>query len=478
MSDAATWAELSALPVTELVDRFRSGEVTPVDAARAALWAIEELDDQVHAIVLLDPESGLRDAQAATERWRRGEPLGPADGVPTTVKDILLTKGWPTLRGSTLVDEAGPWEEDAPSVARLRESGGVMLGKNATPEFAWKGVTDSARHGATGNPWDAGLTAGGSSGGAATAVGLGMSAWAVGTDGGGSVRIPASFTGTVALKPTMGIVPMFPSSPYGTLGHAGPMTRTVTDAALMMDVVGRSDDRDWSWSPRRAGSYLDGLDDGVAGLRVAWSPTLGFGHNDPEVERLVAAAVQVLAEAGAHVEQVDPPITDPREAFELLWFTGAGKVLAPYGEDASKRVDPLLGAQVERFASATARDYLDATAVRMDLGRAMGGFHQHWDLLVTPTMPIAAFPVGQDAPDGWPSSLWTTWTPYTYPFNMTMQPALSAPCGFTSDGRPVGMQLVGSRHADDLVLRAGRAYEQRTDWHTRIPRVRAGREEE
>lgn len=374
--------------------------------------------------------------------------------------------------GSLLIDEAGPWEEDAPSTARLREAGGVLLGKNATPEFAWKGTTDSRRHPATGNPWDAGLTAGGSSGGGSAAVGLGMGTWTVGTDGGGSVRIPASFTGTVGLKPTFGLVPMYPGSPYGTLAHAGPITRSVTDAALLLDLVAVADHRDWACAATPAGSFLDGLEDGVDGLRIAWSPTLGFGRNDPEVETVVAAAVGVLADAGAHVEQVDPPITDPREAFELLWFTGAGKVIEPYGEGALDRVDPLLAEQVRKHADASASDYLDAMAVRMSLGRAMGAFHDEWDLLVCPTMPIAAFPVGQDAPDGWPSPLWTTWTPYTYPFNMTQQPGLSVPCGFTSDGRPVGLQLVGARHTDGLLLRAGRAYERRTDWHTRVPTLR------
>ena len=464
--------DVSLLPATDLVAGFSSGRFTPVDAAEAALAAIERFDPAVHAIVLVDRESALRDAAAATERWRRREPLGPADGVPATIKDILLTRGWPTLRGSFLVDEAGPWEEDAPAEARLREGGAVLLGKNTLPEFAWKGVTDSRRHGATGNPWGAHLTAGGSSGGAAAAVGLGMGAWSVGTDGGGSVRIPASFTGTVALKPTFGLVPMYPSSAYGTLGHAGPMTRTVTDAALLLDVIGVPDPRDWAWSPRRPGSYLDGLGRGVHGLRIAYSPTLGFGRNDPEVETVVDAAVAVLADAGAVVERVDPPISDPREAFELLWFSGAGKVVEPYGEGALADIDPLLREQIERFADTSAADYLDATAVRMALGRTMAAFHEEWDLLVCPTMPIPAFSVGQDARDGWPSPLWTTWTPYTYPFNMTQQPALSVPCGFTGDGLPVGLQVVGPRHSDGLVLRVGRAYEQRTDWHTRLPSVR------
>jgi aspartyl-tRNA(Asn)/glutamyl-tRNA(Gln) amidotransferase subunit A len=462
-------AEPTRITAAELSSAYRSGELSPVEATRAALDAVARYDEQVNAFVRVDEEAALSDARESEERWRAGRPRGPVDGVPTSVKDIFLTRGWPTLRGTLLIDEEQDWPDDAPAVARLREAGAVLLGKTTTPEFAWKGVTDSIRHGATGNPWDPALTAGGSSGGSAAAVGLGMGTWSIGTDGGGSVRIPASFTGTVAIKPTYGLVPLWPASPFGTLSHAGPMTRSVTDAALMLDVLTGPDPRDWSAMPTPTGSFTDGLDSGVHGLRVAFSPSLGLGGNDPEVEQVVRAAVAVLAEAGAQVEEVDPGFADPVEAFHVLWFCGAAKVLQQYGEAAMDRIDPELRAAAEQGATYSASDYLDATAVRMDLGLRMGLFHQRYDLLVTPTMPIVAFPVGQDAPDGWPSQLWTSWTPYTYPFNMTQQPALSVPCGFTSAGLPVGLQVVGPRHADALVLRAGRAYERATEWAAAAP---------
>ncbi|HWM01127.1 MAG TPA: amidase [Actinophytocola sp.] len=462
--------DLSLMSAIQLVDGYRSGEFTPEDAARAALDAIRAHDGEVNAFVLVDEQAALAQARASTRRWQAGNPIGPADGVPASIKDMLLTRGWPTLRGSTLVEESQPWDVDAPAVARLRESGAVLLGKNTTPEFAWKGVTDSIRHGATGNPWGAHLTSGGSSGGAATAVGLGMGTWSVGTDGGGSVRIPASFTGTVALKPTFGRIPIYPPSPYGTLSHAGPMTRTVTDAALLLDLIARPDSRDWAALDPPAVSYLDGLDDGVVGLRIALSPTLGYGRNDSEVDAAVRAAAQVLADAGAHVEEVDPDIADCVDAFHILWFTGAAKVIEQYGAGAIERVDPRLREAIGEFGTdVSAAAYLDATAERMDLGVRMGAFHDRFDLLLTPTMPIPAFGTGQDAPDGWPSTLWTSWTPYTYPFNMTQQPALSLPCGLTAGRRPIGLQVVGPRHADALVLRAGRAYERATEWHTATP---------
>lgn len=460
---------LSLWGATELVEGYRSGVVSPVEATRAALDAIEAHDPAVHAFVFVDADTALAEATESERRYREGAPLGPADGVPASIKDILDTRGRPTLRGSTLIDADGDWAQDAPSVARLRESGSVFLGKTTLPEFAWKGVTDSRRHGATGNPWGADLTSGGSSGGSATAVGLGMGAWSVGTDGGGSVRIPGSFTGTVALKPTYGRVPLYPPSAYGTLSHAGPMTRNVTDAALMMDLLTGFDPRDWSAMPTPADSHLDGLEDGVAGLRVAFSPDLGYGRNDPEVDAAVRAAVAVLADLGAHVEETDPGFADPVEAFHTLWFAAAKFVVDGYGEGAMQQVDPQLARFISAYGSSAAADQLEANAVRMRMGTTMGCFHRQYDVLVTPTMPIAAFAAGQDAPDGWPSDLWTSWTPYTYPFNMTQQPALTLPCGFTADERPVGMQIVGARHADPLVLRVGRAYERATDWHTRLP---------
>jgi aspartyl-tRNA(Asn)/glutamyl-tRNA(Gln) amidotransferase subunit A len=460
---------------TALSAAYAAGTLSPVEAMEASLAAVDRWNDRVNAVLFTDPEGALASAREAEERWRAGEPLGPADGVPVTVKDMFLTRGWPTVRGSQLIDAAGPWEEDAPAVARLRESGAVVLGKTTTPEFAWKGVTDSRRHGVTGNAWGAELTPGGSSGGSATAVALGMGAWSIGTDGGGSVRIPASFTGTTALKPTFGRMPMYPPSPYGTLSHGGPMTRTAADAALMLDVLARPDSRDWAaMPPAPADGFTGSLGDDpsatLRGLRVALSPTLGYGSNDPEVEAAVERAASELAAAGAHVERVDPGIEDCVDAFHVLWFTGAAKVIGAYGEAALDHVDPGLARAVERYGlRATASDYLDATAVRMALGVRMGAFHENWDVLLTPTTPITAFAAGRDAPEGWESDLWTSWTPYTYPFNMTQQPALSVPCGFTADRRPLGLQLVAARHQDALLLRVGHAYQQLTDWHTAVP---------
>lgn len=431
---------------------FASGALSPVEVTREALAAISRSDPVVNAFVLVDDERALAAARASEARWRAGEPLGPADGVPTSIKDVLLTEGWPTLRGSFRVSGSLD-DEDSPAVARLRDAGCVLLGKTTTPEFGWKGVTDSPRFGVTRNPVDPELVAGGSSGGSAAAVALGMGTWSVGTDAGGSLRIPAAFTGTVTIKPTYGLVPLWPASPFGTLSHVGPMTRSVTDAALMLDLMAGFDPRDWNALPTPSASFLHGLDDGVAGLRVAFSPALGYGRNSVCVDSLVRAAVSALAGAGAIVEEVDPGFGDPLEAFQTLFFAGAAKVVALNGG----ADDP----ELLRVAAVDAGvgDYLDAAAVRVALGERMGRFHRDHDLLLTPTLPITAFPAGADVPPGWHSPDWATWTPYTYPFNMTQQPAASVPCGLTPDGLPVGLQIVGPRHADALVLRAARALE-------------------
>jgi aspartyl-tRNA(Asn)/glutamyl-tRNA(Gln) amidotransferase subunit A len=454
---------------TDLVEAYRTKELSPVEATAAALDAIDRYDEQVNAFVLVDAEGALAAAKESEARWRAGEPLGPGDGVPTSIKDALWTRGWPTLRGSTLIDEAGPWEEDAPSVARLRETGAVIIGKTTTPEYSWKGVTDSVRYGITRNPWDLGTTSGGSSGGSASAVALGMGPWSVGTDGGGSVRIPAGFTGTVALKPTYGLVAHYPASAFGSLSHVGPMTRSVRDCAALLDVIGGFDARDCTAMPTPTTSFLNGLEDGVAGLRIAFSPNLGFVRNDPEVDAAVRAAVDVIAGAGGEVDAVDPGFADPVEAFHVLWFSGEAHVLRGYGDAVDDRVDPGLRRTAAVGAGYSAADYLDATAVRMELGVRMGRFHETYDVLLTPTLPLPAFPAGQDVPDGWSSPDWTSWTPYTYPFNLTQQPALSVPCGFTSAGLPVGLQVVGPRHADALVLRVGQAYQAATGWHLSTP---------
>src|SRR5437899_9179683 len=253
--------DLCALGATELLDGYRKHELSPVEVTRAVLERIERLNPVLNAFNLVS-EHALDDARVSEARWLAGQPKGLLDGVPLSIKDIILTKGWPTLRGSKTVDPKGPWNDDAPAVARLRESGAVLLGKTTTPEFGWKGVTDSPLTGITRNPWNTAKTPGGSSGGGAVAVASGMGPLTIGTDGGGSIRIPCSFTGLFGLKPSFGRVPAWPLSPFGTVAHVGPITRTVADAALMLNVLALPDGRDWHALPYDDRDYRGRLEFG------------------------------------------------------------------------------------------------------------------------------------------------------------------------------------------------------------------------
>ena len=401
-------------------------------------------------------------AAASEARWRRGEPMGPLDGVPTSIKDLILTRGWPTRRGSHTVDPDQPWDVDAPATARLREAGAVLVGKTTTPEFGCKGETNSLLTGITRNPWDPSKTPGGSSGGTAAAVAAGLGPLSVGTDGAGSVRIPAAFCGNFGLKPSFGRVPAFPLSPFGTVSHLGPHTMSVADAALMMNVLKQPDARDWTSLPADATDYLDGLDDGIAGLRVAFSPTLGYAGNvDPQVAAAVAAAADELVELGAHVEAVDPGFADPLEITTGLWFTGAWTLWNQLSPQQHAVTDPDFAAEAALGSALTNLDVQRLNQRRGELGSHMRQFMQHFDLLVTPAVAVPAFearPAGHTPMD--PVSM-LGWTPFSYPFNLTQQPACTIPCGLTNEGLPIGLQFVGPMFADALVLRAARAYEQR-----------------
>ncbi|WP_109524810.1 MULTISPECIES: amidase [Nocardia] len=445
-----------AMTAVELVSAYAAGVLSPVEATEAVLETITARDEAVNAFCLVDPDRALVQAKESEARWQSGHVRGLLDGVPISIKDIFLTEGWPTRRGSTSIDPGGPWTEDSPVAARLRADGMVFLGKTTTPEIAWKAVTDSPLTGITRNPADPTTTAGGSSGGSAAAVAAGMGPVSVGTDGGGSIRIPASFCGIVGFKPTHGRIPLYPASPFGPLAHAGPMTRTVEDAALLMDILSLPDPRDPTALAPMITTFRGQMTRDVRGLTVAYSPTLGYAEVDPEVAGLVDAAVRCLAEAELRVIDADPGFEDPREAFEALWAAGAATMLAKLPEGARERVDPALRTVWERGDGVGAVEYLEARDVAARVGIRMGEFHTAYDVLITPTMPITAFEAGHDVPPGSGMHSWAQWTPFTYPFNMTQQPAISIPVGTTAAGLPVGLQIVGPRHSDDLVLALAR----------------------
>ncbi|MGH3438199.1 MAG: amidase [Sciscionella sp.] len=454
---------------SELVTAYAAGERSPVDATKAVLRQIAAHNDTLNAYCLVDDRRALEDAKASEERWQHGHPNGLLDGVPTSVKDLFLTEGWPTMRGSRCVPPDQDWHVDSPAVARLREHGAVMLGKTATPEIGWKAVTDSPLTGVTRNPWNPELTPGGSSGGSAAAVAAGMGPLSVGTDGGGSLRIPASFCGITAFKPTFGRVPVYPVSHFGTLSHAGPMAWSVDDIALMMDVLALPDPRDPTALAPPLGSYREAVRRDVRGLIAAFSVDLGYAEVDPEVAEIVRGAVEALDDAGLRVEVADPGFADPLEAFDVLWSLGASRWADSLPSGSLAGVDPGLVALAERGRSRSNADYFDAQDERMALGIHMGHFHERYDILITPTVGIPAFAAGHDVPPSSSYSDWQQWAQFSYPFNLTQQPAGTVPAGRTGDGRPVGMQVVGPRHSDDMVLAVCRLLEAVRPWYSDRP---------
>jgi len=456
--------DLTQCSADELIALYRSGQTSPVEATQAVLSRIERLNPQLNAFCLLDADAALSSARASQSRWQAhrssGAPVGELDGVPTSIKDLILTRGWPTLRGSRTIDPRQAWDVDAPATARLREAGAVLLGKTTTPEFGCKGETNSPATGITRNPWNSACTPGGSSGGTAAAVAAGLGPLSVGTDGAGSVRIPAAFCGNVGLKPSFGRVPAYPLSPFGTVAHLGPHTMSVRDAALMMNVLKQPDARDWTALPPDATDFTVGLEDGIRGLRIAYSPTLGYARNvHPEIAAAVEVAVRQLQALGAHVEQVDPGFEDPLEITTGLWFLGAHTVWSGLTPEQQAVTDPDFRAEAELGAQLTALQIQQLNQRRGVLGSHMRQFMQRYDLLVTPSVAIPAFEARAAGSVPMDPQAMLGWTPFSYPFNLTQQPAISVPCGLTRAGLPMGLQIVGPMFGDALVLRAARAFE-------------------
>jgi aspartyl-tRNA(Asn)/glutamyl-tRNA(Gln) amidotransferase subunit A len=454
-----TPADLADCSATTLLRLYRSGQASPVEATRAVLARIERVNPVLNAFCRVAPDEALGAARASEGRWQRGQPCGALDGVPISIKDLILVKGWPTLRGSRTIDPDQSWDTDAPVAARVREGGAVILGKTATPEFGCKGETNSPLTGITRNPWNPAKTSGGSSGGTAAAVASGMGPLSIGTDGAGSVRIPAAFCGNFGLKPSFGRVPAYPLSPFGSVAHLGPHTMSVADAALLLNVMKQPDARDWTALPPDPSDCTVGLEDGIRGLRIAYSPALGYATVDPEVAAAVDAAAHQLETLGAQVERVDPGFADPLEITTGLWFVGAWTLWNDLTLAQQAVADPDLSAQAELGSRFSALDVQRLHLRRGALGSAMRQFMQRFDLLVTPAVAVPAFNARPAGHSPMSPAAMLGWTPFSYPFNLTQQPACSIPCGLTRDGLPIGLQIVGPMFGDNLVLRAARAWE-------------------
>jgi aspartyl-tRNA(Asn)/glutamyl-tRNA(Gln) amidotransferase subunit A len=447
------------LSTTELLASYRKKALSPVEVLSETLRRLERYESALNAFVLYDPSTAMAMARASEVRWRKGEPQGLLDGVPVAIKDTVLTRGWPRLLGSRTIDAKQAWNEDSPITANLRAHGAVLFGKTTTPEFGWKPLTDSPLSGVTRNPWDLERTPGGSSGGSAVALLAGVCPLAVGTDAGGSIRIPASFCGVFGLKPTFGRVAVYPPSAFGDVAHVGPMARNVEDAALMLDAIKGPDSRDWHSLPDDGIAYGQAVRDGsLKGKRMALSPTLGITEPEPAVRATVERAAQVFGELGAVVEPADPFPQSPKGIFEPLALAAFWALLRSLPAEAAAVMDPGLVALCRRGESVTQEQYVEAVGRRAALGQAVRLFFDRYDLLLSPTMPIPAAyadPRDDDLPN--PNNF-PGWMPYTAPFNLTKNPSASIPCG-SVDGLPIGLQVTGPLFGDLAVLQACRAYE-------------------
>jgi aspartyl-tRNA(Asn)/glutamyl-tRNA(Gln) amidotransferase subunit A len=458
------------MPATELAGAIGSRQVSPVEVIEAVLAQIERLNPRLNAFCLVTAESARQAAKAAEQAVMRREALGPLHGVPVSIKDLVITKGVRTMRGSKLYEHDVP-TEDAPVVERLKAAGAIILGKTTTPEFGFKGVTDSPVTGISRNPWNLECTPGGSSGGAGAAVATGMGPLAIGTDGGGSIRIPSSFCGIYGLKPHVGRVPVYPASATGDLSHTGPMTRTVRDAALMLNVIAGQDDRDRFSLPTSHPEYLRAVEGDIRGLRVAWSPDLGYAVVDPQVRQVTADAVKAFAELGCTVEEANPGFENPGELFQHFFYVNIGTMLQDYPGYESQ-IDPQLRNILRGVQGVSGQEYARSILRRSAYFDKVRRFFATYDLLLCPTVAVPPFEAGSEGPreiagQRVPPGAWLALTP---PFNLTGQPAATVPCGFTASGLPIGLQIVGRRFDEASVLRASAAFEAARPWaHTRPP---------
>ncbi|ATJ84360.1 amidase [Halomonas beimenensis] len=476
MSSPRPYESLISLSATEALKRFRRGALSPLALVEDCLARIERENPAINAFAHLSPDAARAEARASEARWKAGTPRGPLDGLPVTLKDMTRTADMPTRLGSRTTPAEGLGEQDAPVAAHLREAGAVILGKTTTPEYGWKAVTDSPLTGVTRNPWNPRLTPGGSSGGAAAAAALNLGLLHQGSDAGGSIRIPAAFTGTVGIKPSFGWVPQWPASPMGTLSHLGPIARRVEDAVLMLEAMARPDARDGHLGNPRRPDWRTPPPPDLRGWRIALSLDLGYVEVAPDIAARVREAATRLRELGARVEEAAPGIACPLATFNTLWFAGASQLLDAWSEAQRRRLDPGLLDIARRGATLPLRDYLAACRARERLTAQLADFHRRFDLLVTPTLPLSPFAAGHDVPPDGPYQEWMEWTPFTYPFNLSQQPALSMPCGLDDRGLPVGLQLVGARFDDLRVLHAARLLEPRLPRSFPETACRAGNE--
>jgi aspartyl-tRNA(Asn)/glutamyl-tRNA(Gln) amidotransferase subunit A len=465
-----TDSSLHYLPATELVKRIRDKSLSPVELMKATIARAEELNPRLNAICTTTFDAAIDQARAAEAIVMRGEGLPPLHGIPTTIKDLSLTGGVRSMAGSHIFAQRIP-DIDHAHVERMRAAGMISIGKTTTSEFGWSGVSNSPLTGITHNPWKRGMNAGASSAGAAVCAAAGIGPVHQGSDGAGSIRMPAAFCGVYGIKPSHGRVPYYPMPQNGLISHVGPISRTVEDSALMLQAIAGPDDRDMTSIDAAPEDYVARLDEGIAGLKVAYSPDLGYLQVDDEVAARVREAVNAFEEAGCSVEEVDPGWGDPIDMEHCLFSVTIAMMWGGFEKEWGEKMDAGLVAIIRHGRRFSATDYTRAAGERLLYYDKVRSFFERYDLLLTPALSVAAFPADRLIPEHWEQHEWDwlRWAGFSYPFNLTWLPAATCPCGFTKDGLPVGLQIVAGRNRDLRLLQASRAFELARPWARQRP---------
>jgi aspartyl-tRNA(Asn)/glutamyl-tRNA(Gln) amidotransferase subunit A len=452
-------AEFDTMSAMEMRRRIAAKEISPVELTRRALTKAEATQSTLNAFYLLMPDEALAAAKVAEDAVMKGAPLGAIHGIPFSAKDLMTVKGVGYASGSRTM-KSNVATVDAPAVERAKAAGGILIGKTTTSEFGCKPVGDSPLTGITRNPWNLDKTPGGSSAGAAASVAAGITPFALGTDGGGSIRIPAAFTGLAGLKGQFGRVPVWPTSATPTLAHVGPLARSVTDAALLFSVIAGLDRRDPFGVAGPVPDVLGAARAPVANMKIAYSTTLGYARPDPEVVKFTDRAARTFEELGCQVELVESVFeSDPADLWTAEFYAGVGIRLRSIMENQRELLDPAVAEVLEPALSQDMRDYYTKVFARYALREEIRSFFERYDLLISPVLPVTSLNVGRNIPDALGDRNLVSWVFYTYPFNLTGQPAASVCAGIAPDGMPVGLQIVGRSYCEDDVVRAAAAFE-------------------
>lgn len=435
--------------IRELRADLSKKEISPTELLDDVISRYEKLEPDLNMFAHVDFDSARKQAKESEDRLMKGEILGPLDGIPTSVKDLIAVEGMPQRFGSLATSDA-PMSADAPSVERLRLAGAVILGKSTTSEFGCKAVGDSPQTGITRNPWNPAKTPGGSSCGAAAMVAAGLVPYALGTDGGGSIRIPASLCNLFGIKANFGRVAVYPTSATPTLAHVGPLTRTVEDAAIALSVIGGTDWRDPFTIAGSQPDYSSAVNS-KRRLRIAWSPTLGYGRVDPEVAAVTEKAVELISSLGYQVELVEKVMDDPIDLWMAEFYAGVGTRLRETIETKPDIIDPAVLVVLKDAINQDMKSYYQTVFQRYEFREKMRRLFSDYDILLTPTLPVAGFEAGLNVPPGYEDKTIVSWATFTYPFNLSGQPAASIPVGFSKEGLPIGLQAVAANH-DELSI--------------------------